>query len=40
MARPFPLLLALAPLGTPIAACGGGGDPPESTPEFDAAYAP
>ncbi|MGH2953266.1 MAG: hypothetical protein ACRDK9_04480 [Solirubrobacterales bacterium] len=40
MARPLTLLLALVAFGTPIGACGGGDDPPESTPEFDAAYAP
>jgi methyl-accepting chemotaxis protein len=40
MIRPLSLLLALACLVLPIAACGGGDDEPESTPEFDAAYAP
>lgn len=40
MARPPFLLLALLTIAAPLAACGGGNDPLESTPEFDAAYAP
>jgi len=40
MARPLLLLVALVSLVVPLAACGGGDDEPESTPEFDAAYEP
>jgi TolA-binding protein len=40
MVRPALLLVALVSLVAPLAACGGGDDEPESTPEFDAAYEP
>ena len=40
MARPLLLLVALISLVAALAACGGGDNEPESTPEFDAAYTP